>query len=220
MKPAAFAAHTKAGRAWLKAHKTPAQVARHMRAYNDAVLLAKFDKTVQLPPELQNRLRQKVKAAVAAIAGAGVERSRLTTWDVGELPRTVEREAGGRTVSGFPALVDEGDGAAVRVLPTAAEQAARTGESTLELTVLEALGKGELCVSGTLAEPPQVEFRLALRRPPATRGHVSSPPSTRAGRQRRAVWSSKTSTNPRSRYVLSKGDRAPMSIHSTCLARQ
>ncbi|MBK6870228.1 MAG: ATP-dependent RNA helicase HrpA [Kineosporiaceae bacterium] len=86
-------------------------------------------------PELQNRLRQKVKAAVAAIAGAGVERSRLTTWDVGELPRTVEREAGGRTVSGFPALVDEGDGAAVRVLPTAAEQAAAMRAGTRRLLI-------------------------------------------------------------------------------------
>ncbi|MFN8080859.1 MAG: ATP-dependent RNA helicase HrpA [Kineosporiaceae bacterium] len=84
---------------------------------------------------LQNQLRQKVKAAVAAIAGAGVERSRLTTWDVGELPRTVEREAGGRTVAGFPALVDEGDGAAVRVLPTAADQATAMRAGTRRLLI-------------------------------------------------------------------------------------
>ncbi|MFZ0158382.1 MAG: ATP-dependent RNA helicase HrpA, partial [Kineosporiaceae bacterium] len=32
---------------------------------------------------LQHTLQQKVRAAVAAIAGAGVERSRLSTWDVG-----------------------------------------------------------------------------------------------------------------------------------------
>ncbi len=83
---------------------------------------------------LQHQLRERTRAAVARIAGAGVERSTVTSWDVGTLPRTVERESpAGATVSAFPALVAEGDQVAVRVLPTAADQAVamRTGTRAL-----------------------------------------------------------------------------------------
>jgi ATP-dependent helicase HrpA len=83
-------------------------------------------------------LRPRVRAAVAAIAGAGIERAKLAGWDVGTLPRSVERQDGGRTVSAYPALVDEGGNAAVRVLASAAEaeRAMRTGTRRLLLTSL------------------------------------------------------------------------------------
>ena len=88
--------------------------------------------------ELAELLRPRVRAAVAAIAGAGIERARLAGWDVGTLPRSVERQDGGRTVSAYPALVDEGGSAAVRVLASAAEaeRAMRTGTRRLLLTSL------------------------------------------------------------------------------------
>jgi len=104
-------------------------------------------------PVLQHRLRQRVKAAVSAIAGAGIERSRLTRWDVGELPRTVEREAGGRTVAAYPALVDEDGAAAVRVLPTAQQQAVAMRAGTRRL-LLHSLGDPLGRVQG------QVEYAL------------------------------------------------------------
>ncbi|ALV45935.1 ATP-dependent RNA helicase HrpA [Arthrobacter alpinus] len=43
------------------------------------------------------------------------ERSGLTEWNVGTLPREVKRLVGGHTVTGYPALVDEGTVAGVRV---------------------------------------------------------------------------------------------------------
>ncbi|WP_425862444.1 ATP-dependent RNA helicase HrpA [Arthrobacter sp. TWP1-1] len=43
------------------------------------------------------------------------ERSGLTQWTVGTLPREVKRLIGGHTVTGYPALVDEGTVAGVRV---------------------------------------------------------------------------------------------------------
>ena len=43
------------------------------------------------------------------------ERSGITTWDVGALPREVKRLVGGHTVTGYPALVDEGVTAGIRV---------------------------------------------------------------------------------------------------------
>jgi ATP-dependent helicase HrpA len=110
---------------------------------------------------LQHRLRQRARAAVAAIAGAGIERTRLTSWDVGELPRSVERDQGGRTVAAYPALVDEDGAAAVRVLPTATEQAAamRAGTRRLLITSLgDPLGRLQGQVSHVLTNAE----RLAL----------------------------------------------------------
>jgi len=56
----------------------------------------------------------------ALSAASTLERSGLTSWDVGTLPREVASGA----VRGFPALVDEGSSVALRVLGTPAEQAA------------------------------------------------------------------------------------------------
>jgi ATP-dependent helicase HrpA len=72
--------------------------------------------------ELKARLAPRMRAAIAA-AAPGLERDRLTTWDLGSLPRVVEQRRGGRVVKGFPALVDEGDAVAVRLLETETEQA-------------------------------------------------------------------------------------------------
>ncbi len=54
-------------------------------------------------------------AAVAPVADGIAERSGITTWDVGTLPREIKRLVGGHTVTGYPALVDEGTTAGVRV---------------------------------------------------------------------------------------------------------
>ncbi|QBF46365.1 ATP-dependent RNA helicase HrpA [Janibacter limosus] len=50
-------------------------------------------------------------------AGASIERTGLTTWDLDELPSTFSTRTGKHTVVGYPALVDEGSSVAVRVLP-------------------------------------------------------------------------------------------------------
>ena len=62
-------------------------------------------------------------------AGAGIERSGLTTWTLEELPRTVTSGRGQRQVVGYPTIVDDGDSVSVRVLPDAeqAEAARRRG---------------------------------------------------------------------------------------------
>jgi ATP-dependent helicase HrpA len=70
-------------------------------------------------------LRRKLKPAMrATVARAGheLERSGLTSWTIGTLPRVVEQQAHGLAVRGFPALVDEGATVTVRVLTDEAEQ--------------------------------------------------------------------------------------------------
>ncbi|MCW2589483.1 MAG: ATP-dependent helicase HrpA, partial [Mycobacterium sp.] len=89
---------------------------------------------------LQERLAAPARDAVAAAVADGLERTGLRGWpdDLAELPRTVERQALGRTVRGFPALVDAGAGVDVRVFATEAEQAAAMGPGTRRLLRLAA----------------------------------------------------------------------------------
>jgi ATP-dependent helicase HrpA len=81
---------------------------------------------------LKARLAPRMRAALAA-AAPGLERGRVTTWDLGELPRVVTERRSGRVVKGYPALVDEGGRVAVRLLETEASQAAAMWAGTRRL---------------------------------------------------------------------------------------
>ena len=89
---------------------------------------------------LKTRLADQVSKSVAR-ATAAAERPASTVWtseSLGALPTTVRREVGGQTITGYPALVPEGAGVAVRVLASPAAQAAamRTGTRVLLLNQL------------------------------------------------------------------------------------
>jgi ATP-dependent helicase HrpA len=81
---------------------------------------------------LKQRLAPRMRAAIAA-AAPGLERDRVTGWDLGTLPRVVEERRGGLVFRGFPALVEEGGGVAVRLLETEDEQAAAMWAGTRRL---------------------------------------------------------------------------------------
>ncbi|WP_280490635.1 ATP-dependent RNA helicase HrpA [Nocardia carnea] len=90
--------------------------------------------------DLTTRLPDQVSASVAA-ATAGAERAAATVWtseSLGTLPPTVRREVGGQPITGYPALVPEADGVAVRVLKTPGEQARamRAGTRALVLAAI------------------------------------------------------------------------------------
>jgi ATP-dependent helicase HrpA len=87
--------------------------------------------------ELKRRLAPRMRAALAA-AAPGLERDRVRGWDLGTLPRVVEERRGGRVVKGYPALVEEPGGVAVRLLESEAEQAAAMWAGTRRL-LLEAV---------------------------------------------------------------------------------
>jgi ATP-dependent helicase HrpA len=84
---------------------------------------------------LRKQLSPQVRQAVSATAG-DLERSGLTAWPGGELPRTTSRALAGGVVTGYPALVDEGASVAVRVLATAAEQERAMWAGTRRLLML------------------------------------------------------------------------------------
>ncbi len=83
---------------------------------------------------LQAELAPAVRSTMAEAASA-IERTALTTWDLGTLPDTFEQQVGGRTVHGYPGLVDTGSAVDIRVVGTRSEadRATRVGVRRLLL---------------------------------------------------------------------------------------
>ncbi|MFJ9363659.1 ATP-dependent RNA helicase HrpA [Nocardia sp. NPDC101769] len=87
--------------------------------------------------ELKSTLAEQVSKSVAR-ANNAAERAPSTVWtseSLGTLPSSVKRQVSGQTITGYPALVAEPDGVAVRVLSSPAAQATamRTGTRALLL---------------------------------------------------------------------------------------
>ncbi|MBG0741262.1 ATP-dependent RNA helicase HrpA [Paeniglutamicibacter antarcticus] len=74
--------------------------------------------------------------AASANSAAVQERSGLTEWSVGVLPRDVKRLVAGHTVTGYPALVDEGATVGLRIFQTEPEQLAAMRGGVIKLLAL------------------------------------------------------------------------------------
>ncbi|WP_406231296.1 ATP-dependent RNA helicase HrpA [Nocardia sp. NBC_01009] len=113
--------------------------------------------------QLKTQLAAQVSASVAR-ATAGAERAPATVWtseSLGTVESTVRREVAGQTVTGYPALVPEGDGVAVRVLSSPVEQVAAMRAGTRAL-VLRAIPTSPRTVTAGLSAAD----RLALSQNP------------------------------------------------------
>lgn len=99
---------------------------------DDGVLLAEGDDL----SELEKRLRSHVRSTVVAET-PGLERSGLTDWTIGTLPRVTTSEVGGLEVEGYPSLVDLDDSVGVRVLASREEQQALHWNGTRRLLRLQ-----------------------------------------------------------------------------------
>ena len=86
-------------------------------------------------PALRRRMADRLRAAVAAAAPIE-EVTGLRSWTIGELPRSVAVDYQGQSITAFPALVDEGDAVALRILPTEAEQRVAMWGGTRRLLLL------------------------------------------------------------------------------------
>ncbi|WP_068064095.1 ATP-dependent RNA helicase HrpA [Nocardia xishanensis] len=112
---------------------------------------------------LKTQLAEQVSASVAR-ATAGAERAAATVWtseSLGTVEPTVRRQVAGQTVTGYPALVPEGEGVAVRVLSSPAQQAAAMRAGTRAL-VLHAIPTSARTVTSGLSPTD----RLALSQNP------------------------------------------------------
>ena len=79
--------------------------------------------------DLQREQGEQAAETFAKLPGGDFERDRVTDWDFGILPPQVEFQRHGMRLVGYPALVDEGDHVALRLLdsPAKARTAMRTG---------------------------------------------------------------------------------------------
>lgn len=117
---------------------------------------------------LKQRLKPKTRAAISKAfesskEGGGIEqRTGLTQWSVGTLPRTFETRRAGQPVKAYPALVDEGASVAVRLFDTEAEQRQAMWRGTRRLILLGLPASPAKFAQGQLSN----QAKLALSRSP------------------------------------------------------
>ena len=116
----------------------PDQVPDHLRA--TFRVLDDQARPLAIGKDLEALRRQVAPQSRAGLARAAVdvERTGLTTWEIGTLPRTVDVRRGDHVVTAYPALVDEGQTVGVRVVPTEAEAGRLTWLGARRLLVLVA----------------------------------------------------------------------------------
>ena len=81
---------------------------------------------------LRARLGQAAQLSFAA-AGPAFERKGLRAWDFGDLPETLSVVRQGQRLTGYPALVDDGDSVSLALLDTAGAAAAASRAGVLRL---------------------------------------------------------------------------------------
>ncbi len=88
--------------------------------------------------ELKGRLGEAAQLTFGK-AEAGIEREGIKVWDFGDLPEKLAVKRQGRSLTGYPALVDEGESVAIRLfdIESAAATAHRAGVVRLMRLVLK-----------------------------------------------------------------------------------
>ena len=97
----------------------PAHLAMNFRLLDEhGGTLAMSRSLAELRERYADRVERSFVAAGAARTDGLGELSGLRSWTFGELPEAMEIAVGGRTATGYPALVDEGDSVALRLFDT------------------------------------------------------------------------------------------------------
>ncbi|MEV5237813.1 ATP-dependent RNA helicase HrpA [Streptomyces cinnamoneus] len=92
---------------------------------------------LKLKPKTQAAITKAFEKAAESSGGARLEqRTGLTAWTIGALPRTFETRRAGQPVKAYPALVDEGTSVAVRLFDTEPEQREAMWRGTRRLILL------------------------------------------------------------------------------------
>ncbi len=110
----------------------PAHVRTHFRIVDEQgdPLIAGDDLAA-----LRAEVRSDVEEVVAAISHP-IERSGITKWDFGTLPATVALEGESHAIDGYPALIDDGDSVAIRLVASAQVQVEQTWQGIRRLLEL------------------------------------------------------------------------------------
>ncbi|HXF80358.1 MAG TPA: DUF3418 domain-containing protein, partial [Usitatibacter sp.] len=116
------------GSIWSK-EDPPAHLLMNIRVVDDAKRELAMGRDLA---ELRKRLGEAASLTLAK-SKPGMEREGIASWDFGELPGEVSFRRGNQSLTGYPALVDEGADAAIRLMDTRdkAGQAHRAGVKRL-----------------------------------------------------------------------------------------
>ncbi|MBA8924905.1 ATP-dependent helicase HrpA [Kutzneria viridogrisea] len=112
------------------------QVPEHLKTTFHVV--DESDRTLAKGKDLESikqELRDTMRAALSASPN-NIEREGLREWDFGPLPRSHRQAVSGYEVTAYPALVDQGDTVAVRLLDTQAQQRQSMLRGTRRLLLL------------------------------------------------------------------------------------
>jgi ATP-dependent helicase HrpA len=90
----------------------------------------------RLKPKTREAITKAFESASDPALASVQQRTGLTDWTIGTLPRTFEARRAGQPVKAYPALVDEGATVAVRLFDTEPEQAAAMWRGTRRLILL------------------------------------------------------------------------------------
>ncbi|HEX4444933.1 MAG TPA: ATP-dependent RNA helicase HrpA [Galbitalea sp.] len=88
---------------------------------------------------LQQKLKTRGREAVVKVSAStphAIERSGITSWNFGELPRVIDTRTGDTTIRAYPAIVDHGDSVSITLMSTAADQALQTPAGVRRLVLL------------------------------------------------------------------------------------
>ncbi|MEN8040015.1 MAG: ATP-dependent RNA helicase HrpA [Actinomycetota bacterium] len=112
------------------------RVPRHLRPRyrimgDDESTVAEGDDLAALRTELRRTARETV-----ASSSQFEERTGITAWDFGDLPRTLTLKGQGHALEAFPTLIDEGDSVSVRIVATRDEQADEMWSGLRRLLIL------------------------------------------------------------------------------------
>ncbi|UNO41184.1 ATP-dependent RNA helicase HrpA [Streptomyces sp. MST-110588] len=104
----------------------------------EALRLALKPKTrAAITKAFEQAAERPARGGEGTVPAAGPEqRTGLTSWTIGTLPRTFETRRAGQPLKAYPALVDEGSSVAVRLFDTEAEQLAAMWKGTRRLILL------------------------------------------------------------------------------------
>jgi ATP-dependent helicase HrpA len=92
----------------------PAHLSMNIRVVDDAKRELAMGRDLA---ELRKRLGEAASLTLAK-AKPGMEREGITAWDFGDLPEQVTFRRGNQTLTGYPALVDDGTSVSIRLMDT------------------------------------------------------------------------------------------------------
>ncbi|MGP3989081.1 ATP-dependent RNA helicase HrpA [Streptomyces sp. 3N207] len=107
-----------------------------LKSQTQTAISKAFDSSARAARNKTRKAATDASAAPEAAAAPALQRTGLTSWTIGSLPRTFETRRAGQPVKAYPALVDEGASVAVRLYDTEAEQRAAMWRGTRRLILL------------------------------------------------------------------------------------